>query len=216
MIRFLADVHGGKDASGLEKYLKTREDGDLLIILGDMELHFGDSEENRAFSAWFETLDAPIAFLDGNHENFTYLNGLPVEERYGGKVHRLSDNIVHLMRGEIYTIEGKTFFVMGGCASSQKWKDLGLWWPEESPDREEIANAYENLKKHGDRVDYILTHTPKANVPSDDPYSLDGLFRYLAAEVDYKRWYAGHLHFSGEMDGRRTVVYTEPVALKEP
>ena len=65
-----------------------------------------------------------------------------------GEVHRITDNIVHLMRGNIYRLEGKDYLVFGGCKSSEGWKATGKWFPQEEACDEEYDLAYENLKKH--------------------------------------------------------------------
>ena len=56
-------------------------------------------------------------FVDGKHENFTRLYNYPVEEWYGGKVHKIRDSVLHLMRGEICNIDNKNFFTFGGAKS---------------------------------------------------------------------------------------------------
>lgn len=94
MIWFLADLHGGRTADGLKKYQQLCQREDLLIILGDVELNFDSSEDNRRFSEYFTSLECNIAFVDGNHDNFDYLESLPVEDWNGGKVHRVTDRIV--------------------------------------------------------------------------------------------------------------------------
>ena len=200
---------------GLNACLSDSCKGGLTIILGDMELNFRDTEANRSFTRWFLSLDAEIAFIDGNHENFDHLLSLPVESWHGGKVHRLSPNIVHLMRGEIYTIEGNTFFVMGGCKSTQKWKDAGLWWPQEEPSPDEIAHGLSNLKASGNRVDYILTHKYAPAGPDADPLTLEGLTGYIDENVIYRHWYSGHWHKTAFPDDRHTFVFQEPVLLNE-
>ncbi|MBQ6823127.1 MAG: hypothetical protein IJP27_00595, partial [Clostridia bacterium] len=43
------------------------------------------------------------------------LAAFPEEERWGGRVHRLEDNMFHLINGEVYDIMGKKCFVMGGA-----------------------------------------------------------------------------------------------------
>lgn len=58
-----------------------------------------------------------ICFIDGTHENFSLLNGYGVSEWNGGKVHKIYDNLYHLMRGQIYNIDGKSVFTMGGGES---------------------------------------------------------------------------------------------------
>ena len=162
MIYLISDLHGGCDFRALERYEKIRTEGDLLIILGDVGVKFNkDSEENARFDQYFLSRKYPILMIDGNHENFDYLYSCPSEKVFCGKAHRLTDSIVHLCRGEIFTVEGKTFLVMGGCKSTQKWKDSGLWWEAEEPTPDEIANARENLAAYGNKVDYVLTHRHK-------------------------------------------------------
>lgn len=55
-----------------------------------------------------------MLFIDGNYENFDKLSRFPVETWCGGKVHKIRETVIHLMRGEVYCIEGNTVFVMGG------------------------------------------------------------------------------------------------------
>ena len=42
---------------------------------------------------------------------------LPAEQWEGGKVHFIRENVIHLMRGQMYRIQGKDFFVFGGARS---------------------------------------------------------------------------------------------------
>ena len=146
MIYLISDPHGGENTQGIERYLEICTDSDLLIILGDLGLNFEDTEKNRHFNKWFLSLNKPIAVIDGNHENHAYLNSFQSDKWCGGDVHRLSDTIVHLKRGNIYNISGQTFFVMGGCKSSAKWKEMGLWYDGEEPTVEELELAYDNLQ----------------------------------------------------------------------
>lgn len=53
-------------------------------------------------------------FVDGNHENFELLDDYPVSSWHGGKVHFIKESVIHLMRGQIDTIDGQTFFTFGG------------------------------------------------------------------------------------------------------
>lgn len=213
MIYLTSDLHGGQDLNGLEQFLSVRKSEDWLFILGDLELRFRDTEENKKFSDFFESLQCNIAFIDGNHENFDYLYSLPEEDWNGGRIHRVSDRIVHLMRGHIFTIEGKSFLTMGGCVSSQKWKDWNLWWPQEDPRAEEIKSAYKTLEKHFNRVDYVLTHKYHREGispdPNADPFTLVGFMNFIDANVDFKHWYSGHWHKTKLFDSKHTVVYNK-------
>ena len=212
MIYFLSDQHGGEKLGDLEKYLDTATDSDLLIILGDVGLRFRDTEENRAFDELLLSSKRKIAFLDGNHENFKYIYSFPEEEWCGGKVHRLTENIVHLERGYVYEIDGKSFFVFGGCRSSAKWKDLGLWQPEEAPTEEELSRAYANLERYGYKVDYILTHKYEEGKGTRTEELLE-LCKFIDEKVDFKRYYAGHWHTSKRVDEKHIFVYDELIPI---
>lgn len=215
MIWLLSDPHGGEATAGIRQYLDTAPQEDLLILLGDVGLKFADTEENRAFDRLLFSATKSIAFLDGNHENFAYINSFPVEEWNGGTVHRLTDHLVHLMRGNIYCLEGKTFFVFGGCKSSPRWKEMGLWYPGEEPEPGEIALAHRNLAAHGYKVDYILTHkyeqTPVRGTCCPE---LQKLTEYLEANVTYRHWYCGHWHKNCQMDAKHTVIFDPPYPVK--
>ena len=217
MIYFISDLHGDANFRGFKDYLSTASDSDLLIILGDTELCFGKTEENARFTEYFLSVKKNIAFIDGNHENHGYLNSFPEEEWNGGRINRLSDNIVRLKRGNIYEIDGKSFFVMGGCKSSPKWKEMGLWYDGEEPSEDELALGYENLAQRGNKVDYVLTHNYLRYKPWDapvTPMSLIGISDYIDANVDFGHWYSGHWHENKALDEKRTLVYDELLPIK--
>ena len=64
------------------------------------------------------------------------------------------------MRGQVFEIDGKTFFTMGGAESTDKMyrKEGKSWWAREMPSTEEYEEAVANLEKHSGKVDCILTH----------------------------------------------------------
>ena len=214
MIYLISDVHEDINFPGLEEYLEKATDDDLLIILGDVGLNFQDTEENRKFTEQFLSLEKNIAFIDGNHDNFEYYNSFPEEEWKGGIVGRISENIVHLKRGNVFEFEGKTFFVFGGCKSSPKWKEAGLWHFGEEPDDEQLATAYSSLKKHNLQVDYILTHkyeqTPERGTVSE---KLKELTQFIDENVKFNKWFSGHWHKESEIDEKHSVIFEKLYAV---
>ena len=215
MIWLLSDPHGGESAEGLRQYLESASQDDLLILLGDVGLRFADTEENRRFDDLLLSTKKNIAFLDGNHENFAYINSFPTEQWNGGQVHRLTPHLVHLMRGNIYRLEDKTFFVFGGCKSSPRWKEMGLWYPGEEPEAEEIDLAHKNLIARNCQVDYILTHKYEESPPKGTVCQpLRELILWLETNVRYCHWYCGHWHKNHRMDDTHTVVFDSPLPLK--
>ena len=138
-----------------------------------------------------------IAFVDGAHENFDLLNRCPEGEWNGGRVHLLGGQIYHLMRGEVYTIEGKTVFAFGGAETKERqlYQDVGRWWREEFPTMAEMKNGALHLQEHGRKVDYIVTHWPAPRMAGNrgERNALDAYFDTIARQVEYKRWYFGYL-----------------------
>lgn len=208
MVYLISDIHGDKNFDGLKKYMSIATDDDLLIVLGDVELSFYNNDQNSEFTKEFLNIDKNIAFIDGNHDNHPYVNSFPIEEWNGGKIHRLTKNVVHLIRGNVYTIESKKIFVMGGCKSSQKWYDSGLVYDGEVPTEREISVALDNLRRNNNTVDYVLTH--KYWDYSDCNYSdftLEWLTNYIDKNVKFKKWYSGHWHCEKNFDDKHFVIY---------
>lgn len=219
MVYLTGDIHGRIDIGKLmagrwsEGQSLTRDD--LLIILGDFGLLWADppDERDEEWLDWLEAQPWTTLWLDGNHENHDLIDRLPRDVWHGGRVHRLPGrpHIIHLMRGEVFDIEGESVFVMGGAESmDQSCRTPGVsWWPREMASDEECARAEANLEKRCWRIDYVLSHTcPASVVPSvlDWDYErwgemrIDPLEEFLQGVDDrldparLKRWYFGHFH----------------------
>ena len=215
MIYFISDIHEDINFYGLQEYLKIATDDDLLIILGDVGLNFTDTEQNKTFTQKFLSINKNLAFIDGNHENFEYLNSYPMQSWNGGKVNRLTDKIVRLMRGNVYTIEGFKFFTFGGCKSSEKWKEQGLWHFGEEPTIKECDFAKENLKKHGNKVDFVLTHKYEVEGMGTKSQLLFDLCRYIDQNVLFKKWISGHWHRVFNQDENHLYIYDSLLPITE-
>ncbi|MDE7261659.1 MAG: metallophosphatase, partial [Oscillospiraceae bacterium] len=144
----------------------------------------GSSPREAYWLDWLEEKPFTTLFADGNHENFDKLNALPVHQWQGGKVHRIRPHVLHLMRGQVFEIDGTTFLAMGGAASHdiqdgvldpeapdfereywfkrrtrQMFRVKGVsWWPGELPSEEEYEEAVRILERASWQVDCILTH----------------------------------------------------------
>lgn len=188
----------------------TKED--VLVICGDFGLIWsaGGSKDEYKKLKWLNEQPWTTVFVDGNHENFHRLNSYKIIEKWGGKVHRIRDSIFHLMRGEVYQIQGKTIFAFGGAFSidrENRTKDVS-WWEEEIPVDIECQNAYENLEKVGYKVDIVLTHDAPKHLALRYGYGTDCMsngypnnavnildwLNLLEYKIDYKQWYSGHYH----------------------
>lgn len=208
---------------------------DYVIVLGDFGLIWNYKETGKSIASnpndlcwandelywkkWLEDKPWTILFIDGNHEHHTRLNSYPVTEWNGGKVHQISDSIIHLMRGQVFTLNNQTFFTFGGAQSIDRGlftgtanRDRGkIWWDEELASQEEMNEALENLNKHNFNVDYILTHClPVEMIPRLGFNSYDRTSSFLGEvkyKTTYKEWYCGHYHIDKYIGERTTVMY---------
>lgn len=212
MIYVTGDIHGGFDIHKLSSKelrsagLRIKKD-DYVIVCGDFGLVWDNKPEERYWRKWLDEKPWTTLFVDGNHENFELLNTYPVEEWHGGRIHRISEKIVHLMRGNVFSLEGATFFTFGGAASHDKeWRLPGLsWWPGELPSDEELRQANDVLAQCNNQVDYIISHCAPSLIQGrlNPTYKIDRLteyFEYVRETVKFKRWYFGHYHEDVDFD----------------
>ena len=229
MIFITGDTHGLNDTQKLEKNrtLASLTNTDYLLITGDFGgLWDVDWPDENVLKFYSDQLYTTI-FAEGNHENFDLLNSLPVEQWNGGKIHRITDKVIHLMRGQVFNIEDRSIFTFGGGASIDKaYREIGVsWWPEEEPSEEECREAMENLEKNGFLVDYIVTHAAPESIVRNE---INSAHRLLCVDCDaekfldkvlqktvYRRWYCGHYHFDMDIkEHRLSVLYQQVLDIK--
>ena len=199
------DIHSTLDINKLDGFI-GREDlneNDYLIICGDTGICGFSKEQEAATRAYLRGLPMTVLFADGNHEQFDALNSYSIDEWNGGKVHIIEPGIIHLMRGQVYQIDGKRFFVFGGAYSIDRaYRDLGFtWFEEEIPSQEEYEEAWKNLEECDYKVDYIISHTGPYEVITELGYECHDaalnqvrFFQQVADQVDFQDWYFGHFH----------------------
>lgn len=184
------DCHGDFNKFSTKKFSDQKKlmRDDYVIVCGDFGL-WHDCKEERHNLDWLASKSFSLLFVDGNHENFDRLkNEFPVVDFHGGKAHKIRDNVYHLMRGYVFDLCGKKFFIFGGASSHdiqdgilyfEDYKDAKAlvkdynrrtemgqmlrinhisWWKEELPSEYEMRRGRENLKKVGYKVDYVISH----------------------------------------------------------
>lgn len=122
MIYLTGDTHSdfGRFNTRIFPEQKTMTKKDYVIILGDFGGIWETDPQDRTEKYWLDWLEKKnftTLFVDGNHENYDHLPEYPVREWNGGKVHVIRPSVLHLMRGEVFHIDGKSFFVFGGAKS---------------------------------------------------------------------------------------------------
>ena len=221
MIYITGDTHGTIDWEKInttrfpEQRDLTREDH--LIILGDFGGVWDGGEQDRYIIKTYEKRNFTTLFVDGNHENHDLLDAYPVKAWNGGKVHFISDHVIHLMRGQVYEIDGVRIFAMGGAESTDKaYRREGVsWWAREMPSNEEYEEAVRNLEKYGFDVDIVLTHcAPEGYLGKVVCNRAENrLTKFLDALITeygltFKHWYFGHYHRDLEWD-KFSIMYSK-------
>ncbi len=162
---------------------------DYVIICGDFGF-WSDDKEQYYWLKWLDEKPFTTLWVDGNHENYDLLATYPEEEWNGGMIQRIRPSILHLMRGQVFTIDGCRIFTFGGAQSHDiddgilepddpnlalKRKRLDRegaayrvnhvsWWKEELPSAEECEVGRRNLEKVGNMVDFVVTHCAPTDV----------------------------------------------------
>lgn len=213
MIYLTGDTHGDfrRFSTGSFPEQKEMDKNDYVIICGDFGGIWdwqGESREEKYWLDWLENKSFTTLFVDGNHENFKRLYKYPQKSWNNGFVNEIRPSILHLQRGNIFYIDGISFFAFGGARShdiqggilepddpyfTEKRKRLerqGIcfrinkvsWWEEEMPSEQEMAIGLMNLKKNKNKVDFIITHDCPASTLAlfgHGTYKPDELNQYL-------------------------------------
>lgn len=221
-IYVIGDTHRTKNVSKLLN-IDCLTTNDYVIITGDFGIIMPDL--NVELLNELEKKDFTILYCDGNHEGFEVLNSYPIEIWNGGKIHRIGKNVFHLMRGQVFTIEGEKIFTFGGAETVDKLnRTIGIdWWKEEIPSYDEMNEALKNLKNNNYKVDYVISHDcrtytlhylcskydfcPNENVVNE-------FLEYIYSILDFKHWYFGHYHLDiPNIYNKETVVFNNLIKI---
>lgn len=221
MIYVTGDTHGDIDRFK-DSAMKKLKKNDTLIICGDFGFFWDGSKKEKSVLKKLASKDYTIAFVDGCHENFDILESYPISEWNGGKARIINKNIVHLMRGQIYTIEDKKIFTFGG-GHSQDYEFRGKcenWWEREQPTHDEIKEAIQNLDENDNTVDYIITHEPPAslkdclNVDVLQRLEVHAFFEDIIKTCKFSKWFFGKCHIDKHIPIRFYAVFSNVTPLK--
>ena len=220
MIYVTGDTHG--DITRFKSpEMKKVSRGDTLIIAGDFGFLWDNSKQEKAALKKLTEKGFTIAFLDGCHENFDMLEKYPTEEWKGGKIHRIAPNIVHLLRGQVYTIEKRKIFTFGGGHSQDiEVRRDNDWWEREQPTHEEIMEGIANLRANSYDVDYIITHEPPASlkeclvVDVFERLEVHAFFEDIIKTCKYKKWFFGKCHIDKHIPIKFFAVFNSVIPLK--
>jgi len=231
MIFVTGDTHGGHDLSKLNSKSfpegKTLSKSDYVIVAGDFGFVWDGGKEDQYWLKWFDAKPFTTLFVDGNHENFDLLGAYPTSLWNGGKVHRINESVIHLMRGQVFLIDNLKIFTFGGAESWDVDDSNRIqgesWWAQEMATEEEFDVGRENLALSNWAVDYVVTHCcpsrllAKVSTKDSEKLKRNRLTDYLdnlALQVSFKRWYFGHYHNDQTIDDIYRLLYNDIVRIQ--
>ncbi len=228
MIYITGDIHGEDSITKFSSHHfpigKTLTRDDYVIICGDFGLVWANTAEERYWRKWLEEKPWTTLWIDGNHENFVRLREFPEEDWHGGKVQRITEHVLHLCRGHVFDIGGKSFFAFGGAESHDKsYRVPGKTiWEEELPSPAELARGLASLDRAGWQVDYVLSHSLPQSLQSSffgaEHYRgncLTAFFEEIAAKLQFRTWFSGHYHLSQMIAENFCLLYHDIIELSD-
>jgi predicted phosphodiesterase len=223
MIFVTGDVHGNHDISKLNSdnfdVTELTKD-DFVIVAGDFGLVWNNSKRDQYWLKWLDKKPFTTLFVDGNHENHEMLDNMPVVEWNGGKVHFINNSVIHLMRGQVFELEGLNFFTFGGADSIDKLYRVEniSWWKREMPSVVEYEEGLANLERCNNIVDYVITHTCPLKIFNQlatykESTVLENYFDQIEQQIVFKHWFFGHYHISQKIEDKFTALYNEIIRI---
>lgn len=196
-IALVGDVHGDTTAALTAIYRASDMGAERIIFLGDFGYNFTEHFVSELTVA-SEATGLLIEWIDGNHENFSYLQSIGFN---------LGSRFIYHRRGSTEYIDGVKFMFLGGATSvDRQYREAGRsWWPQEALTFSEIAYAFD--KAPG--TDVMLMHDApylppmmddsKAHFPKVD-LAISAAHRTLVKivykEAKPKYVFHGHFHVS--------------------
>lgn len=222
MIYITGDTHGDFSRFKDSTTRKIKK-GDTLIVCGDFGFIWNGDKAEKQILKKIGELKYTVAFIDGCHENFKLLSEYPEIQWNGGTARAIGGKLVHLKRGQVYTIEGKKFFTFGGGHSQDIdiRRETNTWFEEEQPTIEEVEEGVKNLLAHDGKVDYIITHEPphslKKCLDLDMLHRLetDTFFEQILSECKFDKWFFGKCHMNKIIPQKFYALFDNVIRLEE-
>lgn len=231
------DTHGNYD--WLREWCNdnntTRDD--ILIILGDNSLRFEGAltARERARKSFVCSMPITIFCVRGNHDRpFTNQWQLDCELIPNPMLNSFNPpmwhdkeypNLWYFMDYGVYYIKNRSFLIIGGAYSVDKFYRLAMhwtWYPEEQLTRDEWLDLLDLV--HDRKFNYVLTHTcPYEWRPTDlflkniDQSQVDSSTEEWLSDVNkyinWEHWYWGHFHADRDYGDGRRMFYNDIVEI---
>jgi hypothetical protein len=209
-------MHG--DLSRFDK-IPLLKKGDFLIVAGDFGFLWDKTDREDRILKKIGKKKHYTLFVEGCHDNYDLINSYPVENFCGGETHHISGRLFHLLRGNIFNLQGVRVFAFGGGVSADvaERQQQNRWWGEEAVTETEIETALENLEDYGNQFDIAVTHEAPASIKQFLAFESTLLTRihFFLDEVKntakFGHWYFGKLHKHKVIPPKYTALFDDVV-----
>ncbi len=222
MIYVTGDMHG--DISRFKhKALRKLKKSDFLIVCGDFGFVWDGSEQEQKKIKWIARRRYTTLFIDGVHENFELLAAYPEQELFGGKVRCLGKRLFYLERGQVFELEGKKIFAMGGGERADREVEdtTSAYLTRELPTKAEIEQAAFRLEDANYSVDCVITYEAATTIKGslvkemENINPLNAFFERVLRECSYKKWFFGCYHVDRKLSHVQHAVFREVLPVEE-
>lgn len=228
MIFITGDIHGEYDLRkfGKEEFPMQSEltRNDYMIICGDFGLLWDESKTEKYWIRWLNNKPWTTLWIDGNHENYNLLKRYRIEDWNGGKIQKITENIFHLCRGSMFTLDNKKIFAFGGAESHDKqFRILGeTVWNEEMPSPQEMLHGIDILEQHDWTADIVITHSlPSYIIKAYNmeqvypPNVLTDYFQEINDRMEFGLWFSGHYHMFLQCTEKHFMIFNSIAQIKD-
>lgn len=215
------DVHGDIESFKKRNFSGLHAKKDCVVVCGDLGLIWSGSKQEQKVCKTVGKKRCRTLFVDGSHENFSLLESYPITEWCGGKAQIISGNLIHLMRGQVYNIDGKRVFAFGGGESGEREFRVAekTWWEQEMPSEAEMEEGLKNLEACGGQVDYIFTHEAPSRIKrlfsgeNLEPNALNVYLDKISQSCVFRKWVFGCYHRGKSISFQYDAVFENVVKL---
>lgn len=164
---------------------------DIIVLLRDVGANYYNGRKDYLMKQWLNNSGTRFLCIHGNHEMRPVNISVYIETEWcGGKgwLQPEYPNLVFAKDGEIYTMNGLQYLIIGGAYSVDKYYRLSRgwsWWPDEQPSPE--IKAYTEM---------FLGGIDQRTVDDSTERWLDT----IEESIQYKAWFCGHWHTDKRID----------------
>ena len=221
LIWLTGDKHGQiTPFSENSKYKKIKKN-DTLIVCGDFGFLWNKSKQETKNLKWLTKRKYTIAFVDGSNDNYDIISEYPIEDWNGGKIRRISKNIVYLMRGELYDIENTKVLSFGGSFNDNNSNEETYCLENAYPTKQQIDNVINNIKKVNGEIDLIITHEAPNSIKSclcnnkDEHNTFTNILEEIRVHSNFKKWFFGKYHIDKIIPPKYYAVFEDLIKLEK-